>query len=53
MDLPFFTVSTPHQAYELGLNNDSFRGENAHDSTVAPKKRSATSGGYTIRVITV
>ncbi len=38
MDLPFLTVSTPHQAYELGLNNDSFRGEDAHDSTVAPKK---------------
>jgi hypothetical protein len=38
MDLPFFTVSTPYQAYELGLNNDSFGRENAHESTVAPKQ---------------
>ena len=38
VDVPFFTVSTAHQANELGLNNDGFSGENAHGSTVAPKQ---------------
>jgi hypothetical protein len=37
VDLPFFAVSAAHQANKLGLNNNSFSGGNAHESTVAPK----------------